>query len=74
MVSEREPVAFSGVLGLSKPDANSCLRELSWFGRAFSSSCFWVLENGLRLVLRTQLVAALPLNRSFSLSSRWCRS
>ncbi|KAL0310287.1 UNVERIFIED_CONTAM: Cytochrome c oxidase subunit, partial [Sesamum calycinum] len=23
-------------------------RELSWFGRAFSSSCFWVLENGLR--------------------------
>ncbi|KAL0308124.1 UNVERIFIED_CONTAM: hypothetical protein Sangu_2992800 [Sesamum angustifolium] len=68
MVSEREPVR--GVLGLSKPDANSCLRELSWFGRAFSSSCFWVLENGLRLVLRTQLVAALPLNRSFSLSSR----
>lgn len=62
MVSEREPVAFSG--GLGKPDANSCLRELIRFGWAFSSSCFWVLENGLRLVLRTQLVAALPLNRS----------
>ncbi|KAK4381535.1 Cytochrome c oxidase subunit [Sesamum angolense] len=55
----------------SRADESNRRAELSWFGRAFSSSCFWVLENGLRLVLRTQLVAALPLNRSFSLSSRW---
>lgn len=49
MVSEREPLAFSRV---GKLYANSCLRELIREGWAFSSCCFWVLENGLRLVLR----------------------